>query len=232
MSDKPMKAYTAHDGDEGWAMVFATSGAAARRHAANEMDCDFGGVEYCRRAPSLDQYAGRTMPVQAMLDVGWWTECVGCYRKISADEDEYDGPEWDGVYFGDLICDTLQYFAPLVPVGDWGHAWCCERCQDQYLADQAEIGAAKEKAIADLSAVVLKRFPDAQITSTHAYATRRKNSIQVEQTIVDFMFPGAKYGAGVRLEPHSSADLHWTVANGDREAFEAYATRTKEPAHV
>lgn len=232
MSKKPMKAYTAHDGDEGWAMVFATSGAAARRYAANEMDCDFADVEHCRRAPTLDQYVGQEVPIQAMLDIGWWTECIGCYRKLSADEDEYDRPEWDGAYFGDLICDTPQYFAPLVPVGEWGHAWCCERCRDQYLADQAEKSAAKEKAIADLSAVVLKRFPEAQITSTHAYAVRRQRAIHVEQTIVDFMFPGAKYGAGVRLEPRKSADLQWTVASGDRETFEAYAARSKESANV
>ncbi len=232
MSEKPMRAYTAHDGNEGWAIVFATSGAAGRRCAANEMDCDFTDVEYCRRAPSLDQYAGHPVPIQAMLDIGWWTECTGCYRKISADEDDCDGPEWDGAYFGDLICDTPQYFAPLVPVGCWGHAWCCERCRGEYLVAQSEIKSAQNKAIADLSAVVLKRFPEVQITSTHAYAAYTKNVLHVEYVSVDFMFPGAKYGAGVRLEPCKSADLQWTVASGDREVFEDYAARSKELAHV
>lgn len=225
-ADQPMKAYQATDGDEGWAIIFATNGAAARRHAAREIDCDFEDIEWCRRAPSLDQFAGTSIPIQAILDLGWWFECSGCYRNIG-EEDEDD----ELMPHGTFVCDEGSDTRARIPVGVMGNAYCCADCRDWHKAEIALRESAQRAAIADLSAVILRRFPDAEITRTHGYAARKGGEIKVVQVIVGFLFPGEKYGGGeARIEPRESPDIQWTVRRGDLEAFDAYRDSLKVAA--
>ncbi|RJF81674.1 hypothetical protein D3877_16255 [Azospirillum cavernae] len=107
---KPLLAYEAHDGDEGWCVVFATSNAPARRMAANEMDCDWSGVEFCRRAKSLDQYAPGPVPTKALIGNGWQFECCGCLRRVNG--------------------ETAQ------PVYDGQSVFCCPWCRLDYIVER------------------------------------------------------------------------------------------------
>lgn len=70
--NKTMKAYHVGEGSEGeHVIVFATSGAAARREGGNELDLMFEEVEFCRRAPWADEFAGQPfIPAKAYHDAG------------------------------------------------------------------------------------------------------------------------------------------------------------------
>lgn len=82
---KPLRAYTVHDGDDGWTTVFATSNVAARRMGANELSCDFRDVDSCRRSPEFDQYAPGPVPSHALIAGNWHFECARCNEWV----DEY-----------------------------------------------------------------------------------------------------------------------------------------------
>ena len=205
------KAYIVHDGDEGWAVVYATNGASARRHGANELDVDFSEIESCHREPSLDEFANAQIPITSMLDLGWWFECAGCGRKLRWDDDDE----------ADLVD----------PVGTYhGLCWCTPTCRDEFLETRLWRESAQDLAVAKLTGWLRDRFPGIVPTRTHAYANDR---CLVEQTVVNFSFAGASYGGGVvRVEdmygrrgvrwPGEPADVKLTISRGDLNAWERY----------
>lgn len=201
-----LKAYEAHDGDEGWWIGFAKNGAEARRSAANAMDTEFGGVEHCRRVPGIDRYAPGPVPIDAVIDMGWWVECSGCGRRISDDWPDY--------------ADEAEAQLPEIePIGHWGReCWCTPACREHDLFDEGirkRIGA---QALSVLVRTVVDRFPDVTITRTHAYVPRFETVC--EQAIVDFQLPGMKYGASLRFDK-ADEKPQWYCANGDAAVYEA-----------
>lgn len=173
---KPLLAYEATDGGDGWCIVFATNGAAARRYAAGEMGTDFEGVERCRRKPEFDRWSPGPVPVQAQFEAGWWFECNGCGQRVS------DGDEVD-----DLSGEPI----PLNPVFHTSAVYCTPECEARECLLRAEEQAAEARAKLDMAAAVHSRWPGAVIKRQHAYAPAGK----VEQATTEFMFPAGKYPA-------------------------------------
>lgn len=96
-ANKRIKAYSVQ-ADEAGAIIFATSGIAARRMGANELDTDFEYILSCNRAPWADQYAEQGwVPVKALLEQGWWSSCTGCGTWVSEDSEDFDGNPHDPV---------------------------------------------------------------------------------------------------------------------------------------
>ena len=119
------KAFIVHDGDEKTVVVFATSGAAARRIGANEMDTDFESVESCRRAPHFDAFVSKGfVPAEELIEAGWRFECNGCSGWVDRDRVEYDaeGDETD---------------RKIVPIFEDHGVWCSAECKADYEEDRA-----------------------------------------------------------------------------------------------
>lgn len=57
-------------------VVFDERHVSARRRGAEMLDEEFRDVT-CRRKPEWDQYAETGIPIQVMLDAGWWFTCAG-----------------------------------------------------------------------------------------------------------------------------------------------------------
>lgn len=96
-TNKPIKAYSVQV-EEAGAIIFATSGVAARRLGANELNAEFEDVQSCCRAPWADQYAKQGwVPVKALLEQGWWSSCNGCGTMVSEDSEDYGGNPHDPV---------------------------------------------------------------------------------------------------------------------------------------
>jgi hypothetical protein len=128
--DKPLLAYTVHDGEEGYTVVFERSSAAARRDGANELNCGFEDIAYCRRAPEFDQYAPGPVPPQAQIENGnWWYECMECTEYVSDETPEpaylgqfvfcsktccalFERDRRDAVDFEDMACELLAACYP------------------------------------------------------------------------------------------------------------------------
>lgn len=89
--NKPKLAYTVRC-DDGHAVVFATSGAAARRLGAAELGLDFEEVESCCRSTDYDQYAETGLPEPRVLIAQhyWWFDCGSsqCSERVSEDSEE------------------------------------------------------------------------------------------------------------------------------------------------
>lgn len=174
---KPLKAYIAHDGDEGWSVQYATNGAAARRDAAGEFGCDFRDVESCKRAPSLDEYAPGPAPAHALIDIGWWFECGCCGRRVSNDllEDVAD----EGL-------DPSEF--EITTRGDW--AFCSRTCMGKF---DDKRRAAKCAIAAAIEAAAI-RFPFADKIFAHKQGFRDAREISVW-----FTFPGGEAPAHWRV---------------------------------
>jgi hypothetical protein len=94
---KPLRAYTVHDGEDGYTVVFGRTNGVARAQGANELNCGFEDVAYCRRAPEFDQYAPGPVPPEACIEQGnWWFECMECTEHVN---DETPDP----VYLGQFV---------------------------------------------------------------------------------------------------------------------------------
>lgn len=195
-------------------VVFATSAIAARRAGASEWnDGELGGMS-CRRAAWADKYAdSRIVPAADMIAEGWWFEC-NCGHRINLDNLEERGLPLSGV------------------IGSQNSMIFCEKaCQDFYLARKARLDAAGATAIAMLEEIVLKRFPDADLSASgnHVYCTEHDDgAIIYEQVIVKFGFPGMRIGAAeIRLQReygcYGPVRPQIYCCGGDRDAFEAWA---------
>lgn len=96
-TNKPLKAYSVQT-DEAGEIIFATSGIAARRMGANELNTEFEYIMSCNRAPWADQYAEQGwVPVRALLEHGWWQSCSGCGNMVSEGSEDDDGNPHDPV---------------------------------------------------------------------------------------------------------------------------------------
>ena len=113
MSEKPLKAYHVGEGSEGeHVVVFADSGAAARRMGGNELNLMFEEVSFCRRAPWADEFAGQTfIPAKAYHEQGWWLYCSNCEKQLYDDTEDDVGNRMQIVY-------------------DGRHAYCDQACKD------------------------------------------------------------------------------------------------------
>lgn len=108
------KAYAVREDDEGHAVVvFAKSGAEARRLGGYEMDMTFERVDSCCRAPEFDAYAdaGKVPPL-VMIENGWWFECDYCGHKVDSDAEGPDGEELHPVADGERVyCNSGHQMA-------------------------------------------------------------------------------------------------------------------------
>lgn len=106
-TNKPIKAYSVQ-ADESGAIIFATSGIAARRMGANELETEFEYIQSCCRAPWADQYAEQGwVPVKALIEQGWWWSCSGCGNKVSEDsEDRHGNPHEPVIEERGLYCSA------------------------------------------------------------------------------------------------------------------------------
>jgi hypothetical protein len=201
-------------------IVFASTASKARRLGANEYnDSELQGLS-CRRAPWADKWAStkEDVPVQVMISHGWRFECCGC---------------------GETICEDWLYDEDLPLEGVIGTqrsmVYCSEICECQEKLRRARAKDYQRRMIEKLSKLLLKRFPEAKITKTHAYATERNGSWQVTQCVVHFKFPGMKIGpASLRFDLDSyrvgPVRPEFNCCFGDKEAFEAWAAETKKSA--
>lgn len=201
---KRLLAYEVREPDEGHCViVFATNNATARREGGNELDCEFGEVEHCRRRPHFDQYAPGPVPPLVLIEHGWWFECHHCSRKI----DEY----MDDENFDPDDC---------TPVASGQDVFCCSTCQARNHAERRANGAAKVALIELFEA----KFPGCSIKDVHVYGAKlepRDDGGGMKCT-VSFLFPGARYGATYE---YGSPELY--IAQGDLPAY--YTWRGIEP---
>lgn len=175
-----LKAYEVREDGEGYCcVVFATNGAAARRDGAGELGTEWDGIESCRRAPHLDQYAPGPVPPITLIEHGWWFECQHCGRRVSNDMDD------------DLLDDDLDPapFSPR-PAGKHG-VFCSERCE---CADHMEKRDREEAADA-LREVFEAKFQGAEILHVHVYRGPRLEAGKSGEYVVTFKFPGALYSS-------------------------------------
>lgn len=72
-------------GGEVCEVVFARSNIEARRWFANE-HCfgDLGGIS-CVRSNQFDKYSPGPVPMNVLLEYGWWFECANCYETVTHD---------------------------------------------------------------------------------------------------------------------------------------------------
>jgi hypothetical protein len=104
---KPLKAYQVDHYEEGSVIVFARHNVVARREGANELNTDFDGVAFCRRAPQFDHYAPGPVPISAMIEAGWWwtCSCRDCGTQVTED---FDYVVRGDRVFCDATCDARQ----------------------------------------------------------------------------------------------------------------------------
>ena len=213
------RAFAVTENDENTGLIyFAKHAVVARRWGADEFgEGDFGSVS-CIRAPWADAYAesGR-LPARVSIANGWHFECYGCGARIDSD----------------YLYDKRLPLAGIIGFQS-GPVYCSSRCAAHNISLKRRRKLHEAAAIADLKAVVRLRFPDADFCDDvkwpgghHAYVEPYRGAWNRHQVVGALRYPGAKYGpAHFRMDqghkigpPHG----HYTVANGDRETFEAWA---------
>ncbi|SEM52820.1 hypothetical protein SAMN05192583_0522 [Sphingomonas gellani] len=117
--------------------------------------------------------------------------------------------------------------------------FCDAICEAAWGVEQAEIRRIGDRTVERFKAIVLRRFPDADIVEDddrwqrpHVYVTRnRMGRLAPRQVVVAFRFPGMAYGpASLRWDHRSTyrgGKPEWSCCNGDKEAFEAWAAASK-----
>ena len=193
MPTEKMKAYHVGEGSEGEHVItFATNSATARREGGNELNLTFEEVEFCRRAPWADQFAGQPfIPAKAYHEQGWWFYCNNCENQLYEDEEDDEGN-------------------PLAIVYDGRHAYCDQNCKD---ALDKKISDANAKGEA-FKAKVLAERPDLTFTEWSIGWPRISMSAK-------FQFPGSQYGGSVS-DHDGDGTLTWYVAQGDKAAWDLY----------
>lgn len=229
-------------------IIFAKSSIEAKRRWSNEhWDGDeIAGIS-AKRIPEWDQYAKTGVPALVMIDDGWYFECHGCGTTINSDyigstersHDEYD--PLDAEYGAD---QTLPIMEPVeLP---WQRVYCTQQCCDDDLRTKARRKRAERRALDVMKRSLIAKLPGAEILPSrpevsqpgytvtdrhHAYASRENDGTErLVHVSVHFMFPGAKYGGTYRYDRHDPQDgrkrnarlRSYYVANGDREAFDAW----------
>lgn len=166
-AEKALKAYSVQDEEHG-VVVFATSGIAARRMGANELNTEFECIESCRRLPWADEYASAgTVPPLVLIDHGWWFECSHCGVKVCSDSGDYDKDSDKDI--------------PHEPIADGDAVYCKPSCRDAVLKERAECKARKEAA----QQAAEQKFPGVEVSWTS----------ENDPATVCFTFPGGNYPA-------------------------------------
>lgn len=187
---KRLKAYYVTDGNDGSCIRFATNSATARREGANELDLEWGDIDSCTRRPEFDQFAPGPVPPDVLIEEGWWFECQHC-----------------GVQVDEYIETEIKAEGQIV--------YCSPSCQSAEYAEHR----ARQAAEVALIELFESKYPDCTIRRVHVYGKKLEPSERHGGTkcCVDFMFPGAKYGATFVY-----GDDHLFVANGDLPAYYAW----------
>lgn len=236
---KPLKAYAVNEHDErSGAIYFARHAITARKAGAN--DYGDGELSYvsCTRAPWADRFAGSgAVPASVMVEQGWHFECTCCGVRI--DEDLND--RWQEGHY-DSLADMLRQarrrrkWTPSMIVGTQHSAVFCDAtCEAAWQVAQAETRRIEARIAARFKAIVLRRFPDAEIIDggdrfqrPHVYVTRNAAGRLVpREVVVAFRFPGMAIAPATLRWDHRSTyrggKPHWSCCAGDQIAFEAWA---------
>jgi hypothetical protein len=196
-----MKAYEVREPDEGHAVVvFASSGAEARRLGASELDVSFEGVEYCRRAPQFDAYydvdadVGKVPPL-VLIQHGWWFECSHCGHTVSSDGEDREGN-------------------PLEPVADGERVYCNQAHQ---MAEWRERRTRSDRMNAVIEACALKFYgwPISNLSAHEHYKAGGRDTV----ACCDFDFPGRK---GMHARWDLGEETVW-ISQCDQDAWAAMA---------
>lgn len=227
MSD--LKAYAVTETESGeysGAILFARSNIEARRAGAAEFnDQQLGGMSVLR-AKWADRYGSRyAVPARELIDAGWHFECWGCGARLDTD--------W--LYDHHLPC------AGVIGRQD-GPVYCCARCRRKHLNHERRKRAEERRALEYLKMMVRRRFlnvdfadDEGQYRTHHASVEAGHAGWQWRHVVVVFRFPGMKIAPATLSfdchrpwvgPPHPE---YWCCA-GDREAFEAWAAKTRRAA--
>lgn len=201
MNTKPLKAYEVHEDFNGYGcIVFATNSATARREGAAELGADWESIDYCRRLPWADEYAGVKggVPPLVCIEHGWWFRCMHCNCKIDCD---LEGEDEQGNY------------VKLEPVEDGSAIFCSQSCKDKRDNEKADRNLAFEA----FKKSVQEKRPDltfTEFTGGWPWITMTAR----------FTFPCSKYG-GSATDQHGDGNIQWFVANGDKAAWDEYEAK-------
>jgi hypothetical protein len=176
-----LKACTVHDGGDHSVIVFAHHNVVARREGANELDCGFNEVDYCKRSPEFDAYAPGPVPPLVAIEHGWWFECSCCGRKVDSDvcqsaEDDGEDPDFYGA------------------VADGRAVYCSETCRQMAFVERR----ARKAAEVALIEVFEANFTGAAILNVWANLDgfRLAGACRCSSgSTVTFKFPGGKAAA-------------------------------------
>lgn len=216
-----MKAYSVLEEFENTdGIVFARHAVTARRMGADRYaDGDFSLVS-CRRAKWADRYAETgIVPASDMVWNGWHFECHYCGARISADYRAFKS--W-----------TPDY---VIGHGE-GRVFCHKGCQTAHDHETAFAERLKVRTVAHYAQRLAKRLPGITVKpigsdfrGSHVYV----DGGRIKQVVIDFDWPGQKIGpAAFRWDRNVSGTNGITCCFGDKEAFEAFAAASKEPAHA
>lgn len=166
-TEKALKAYSVQDEEHG-VVVFASSGIAARRMGANELNTEFECIESCRRLPWADEYASAgTVPPLVLIDHGWWFECSHCGVKVCSDSSTYDKESDKDI--------------PHEPVADGDFIYCCPAHLEAELKKRSELAARKDAA----KQAAQQQFPGVKVSWVS----------ENDPATVCFIFPGGNHPA-------------------------------------
>jgi len=166
--------------DSGSVIVFAKHSVIARRKGANELGIDFESVDSCSRRPGWDKYAEQGwVPVEDLVNSGWWFECTGCYARVT--DESLAAPRND-----DEAADfEEEYGRPwAMPVFTGRDVWCCQGCMDDWNHKRW----LEKRAIAALPRYLRRKFPGAILVTGHASYWRKSD----RNAYIHFSFPGSK----------------------------------------
>ncbi len=201
MPTATLKAYCVGEDGEGCQVItFAKTNAQARREGGNELNLTFEEVEFCRRAPWADEFAGQPfIPAKAYHDQGWWLYCNNCETQLYDDAEDEEGNQLQIVY-------------------DGRHAYCDQTCKDmrehEISTVNAKAAAFKEKVLADRPDLTFTEFDMGWPRIT---------------MVAKFTFPGCQYGGSVR-DQEGDGKLDWYIASADQPAWEALETSKQKSA--
>lgn len=243
------KAYSCMETEEYiGAVIFAKSNLEARKIAANEFnDGHLGGLTV-KRAPWADEFGARHLiPISVMVDHGWHFECT--WSGITIDSNLYEyGYDWynpdtkeyeiDASYIGqkpvgfqESVCFAIQEYAD-----KWKEA---KRLEKEF----------NEKQIKIYQNYVLSKLPDAVLINEEGYGRSSRitscemktffnsglNERYIRSFDIPFSFPGMQHWAALKFDQqpgyyHQMGPIkpHFICANGDVEAFNAWAAQQKE----
>lgn len=192
-----LRAWTAHDGDEGWEIVFAVDQTTASKLAAQSLDVeDFEDELDVVASPHFDKFAeSGSVPPRELIKHDWHFECSGCGEPVGKDSYMEDRS-------GEFDPDVFTYVGAAV--------YCSAACKENEDACKLRIAAKKE----ELAKAVHEAMGGLTITLLHAL-------FEDGPYVARFTFEGAKHGGAAELLT-PDAELRWSMANIDVEAWEAH----------